>query len=64
MHVQSSAHKKQRLQLKNYKVEHLGSTVVEHLPSTQGVILESRMESRIRLPAWSLLLPLLCLSHE
>ena len=36
----------------------LGSSVVEHLPSAQGVILETRIESHIGLPAWSLLLPL------
>ena len=29
------------------------------LPSAQGVILETWIESRIRLPAWSLLFPLL-----
>ena len=31
---------------------------LEHLPSAQGVILESPDESHIRLLAWSLLLPL------
>ena len=43
----------------------LGGSVVEHLPSGQGV------KSYIGLPAWSLLLPLrmslplsLCVSHE
>ena len=30
----------------------------KRLPSAQGVILESRIESHIRLPVWSLLLPL------
>ena len=39
----------------------MGGLAVEHLPSAQGVILESlesRIESHIRLPAESLLLPL------
>ena len=36
----------------------LGGSVVEHLPSTQGVILGSWVESHIGLPAGSLLLPL------
>ena len=40
------------------------------IPGAQGVILETRIESQVRLPAWSLLLPLPCLclsfcvSHE
>ena len=36
----------------------LGGSAVGCLPSAQVVILESRIESRIRLPAGSLLLPL------
>ena len=49
----------------------LGGSAVEHLPLAQGVIPGSRIESRIRLPAWSLLLLLpvslllsLCVSRE
>ena len=34
----------------------LCGSAVEHLPSAQGVVLGSRIESRIGLPAWSLLL--------
>ena len=52
----------------------LRGSAVKHLPSAQGVVLEPRMESHIRLPTWSLLLPLpvslplalsfsLCVSH-
>ena len=46
----------------------LGGSAVVHLPLAQGMILGSRIESRIRLPVWSLLLPLpmslpLSLSH-
>ena len=37
---------------------HLWGSVVEHLPSTQGVTRGSGIESRIGLPAGSLLLPL------
>ena len=47
----------------------LGGSTVEHLLLAQGVIRSLRIESHIRLPAWSLLLPLptslpfsLCLS--
>ena len=47
----------QALKLEN--LGHLGGSVIEHLPSAQVVILESWIESRIGLPAWSLLLPLL-----
>ena len=36
---------------------HLGGSAVEHLPSAQGVIPGSRIESHIGLLAWSLLLP-------
>ena len=49
----------------------MGGSAAEHLPLAQGVILGSRIKSRIGLPAWSLLLPLpvslplsLCVSHE
>ena len=49
----------------------LGGSAVEHLPSAQGVILESGIKSHIGLPAWSLLFPLpvslpltLCVSRE
>ena len=47
----------------------LGGSVVEHLPSAQGVIPRSWIKACIRLPAGSLLLPLpmslhLCVSHE
>ena len=49
----------------------LGGSAVEHLPSAQGMIPGSGIESRIGLPARSLLLPLpgslplsLCVSHE
>ena len=42
---------------------HLGGSVVEHLPSAQGMIPVSQIESHIGLPAWSLLLPLpVCVS--
>ena len=48
----------------------LGGSAIDPLPLAQGV-LESRVESRIGIPAWSLLLPLpmslllyLCVSHE
>ena len=37
---------------------HLGGSVVERLLLAQGVIPGSRIESRIGLPAWTLLLPL------
>ena len=37
---------------------HLGGSVVERLPSAQGVILGARIEPHITLPAWTLLLPL------
>ena len=47
----------------------LGGLAVERLPLAQGVILSHGIESQIRFPAWSLLLPLpmslllfLCLS--
>ena len=47
----------------------LGGSAVSRLPLAQGTILESGIESRVKLPAWSLLLPLpvslplsLCLS--
>ena len=36
----------------------LGASVVEHLHLAQAVIRGLRIESHIRLPAWSLLLPL------
>ena len=35
----------------------LGGSAVQHLSLAQDVILESRTESRVGLPAWSLLLP-------
>ena len=35
----------------------LGGLVIGYLPSAQGVILGSRIESRLRLPTGSLLLP-------
>ena len=41
-----------------YDLGCLGGLVVEHLPSAQVMILGPRIESHIRLPAWSLLLPL------
>ena len=37
---------------------HLGGSVVEHLPLAQGVIPDPGIESHIRLPVKSLLLPL------
>ena len=59
------------LKNKKFIVGHLGALAVERLPSAQGVILESRIESHVGLPAWSLLLPLsvslplsLYVSHE
>ena len=39
----------------------LDGSVVERLPSAQGMILGPGIESRVELPAGSLLLPLLCL---
>ena len=36
----------------------LGGSAVEHLPSAQGMILESRDQVPHQLPAWSLFLPL------
>ena len=36
----------------------LGGSVVSRLPLAQGTILESRDGSHVRLPAWSLLIPL------
>ena len=57
--------------LKNVDRGSLRGSVVSHLPSAQGVILESWIKSHIGLPMWSLLLPLpvyvplsLCVSHE
>ena len=50
----------------------LGVSAVKRLPSAQGVILETQVRTHIRLPVWSLLLPLplpmslplfLCVSH-
>ena len=53
------------------KEGHLGGSAVEHLPSAQGVIPGARIESHIRLPTGSLLLPLpmslplsVCVFHE
>ena len=46
--------------VKKFKLKgHLGGSVVERLPSAQAVVPGPGIESRIRLPAWSLLLPLL-----
>ena len=59
--------------VKTWPGERLGGSVVKCLPLAQGMIPGSRIESHIRLLAWSLLLPLpvsaslslsLCVSHE
>ena len=55
--------------LKSVLMGRLGSSVVEHLPSAQVVILGSGIESHIGLPTGSPLLPLpvslpLSVSHE
>ena len=48
--------------LENKRLGHLGGSVVEHLPLAQVIILGPGIESLIRLPAGSLLLPLpMCL---
>ena len=53
------------------RLGYLGGSAVRRLPLAQGMIPGSGIESRIRLPARSLLLPLpmslllyLCVSHE
>ena len=60
-----------KFNLKTNKQGSLGYSVVQHLPSAWGMILEPWIQSHIGLPAWSLLLPLsvslplsLSVSHE
>ena len=53
-----AAHGFHALLTKNIISGHLGGSVVEHVPLAQGVIPDPGIESRMRLPAWSLLLPL------
>ena len=49
---------KQELNIKLFILEHLGSSAVERLPLVQVVILGLGIESHMRLPVRSLLLPL------
>ena len=56
-HVECRDYLKQKIFLKKSEGR-LGGSAVECLPSGQGVIPGSGMESHIRLPAWNLLLPL------
>ena len=46
------------MQVKTMSMGRPGGSAVERLPSAQGVILGPGIESRLGLPAWSLLLPL------